>query len=67
MDEIKQLKRKKTQADKLISEKEMEVICARQELKEQQTNPSNSEQKILILRTEVFFLTSLNISKHSLD
>jgi len=34
VDEITQLKRKKRQADELISEKEIEIICARQELKE---------------------------------
>lgn len=64
MYEITQLKRKKRQADKLISEKEMEVICARQELKEQKTNLNNREQNILMLQSKVFFLLSLNNSKH---
>lgn len=64
MDEITQLKRKKRKADKLISEKEMEIICARQELKEEQTNLNTSEQKILMLQSKVFFLLSLKHSKH---
>lgn len=46
-------------ADELTYEKEKQVIGARQ-----QTNLNNSEQKILVLQSKVFFLISLNNTNH---
>ncbi|XP_074846725.1 uncharacterized protein LOC142011336 [Carettochelys insculpta] len=52
-EEIMQLKQRKVQADGPFSEKEMELLRARQELEQQQTNLSNCEQKILVIKSKL--------------
>ncbi|XP_077156438.1 uncharacterized protein LOC143819127 isoform X2 [Paroedura picta] len=53
VEEIIQMKRQKVQKDRQISEKEMEILHAKQELEQQKMNLSNSEQTVLVLQTKV--------------
>ncbi|CAM4535670.1 uncharacterized protein LOC125634206 isoform X3 [Caretta caretta] len=53
VEEIIQLKRRKEQTDGQASEKEMELLRAKQELEQQQTSLSNCEQKILVIQSKL--------------
>ncbi|CAM4533840.1 unnamed protein product [Lepidochelys olivacea] len=53
VEELIQLKRRKEQTDGQASEKEMELLRAKQELEQQQTSLSNCEEKILVIQSKL--------------